>query len=268
VSWNIGQKKWQSHLFIDGKDVHLGSYSSDEAAARAYDERAGPLGRPVNFPLNEGQEQAFKDGASKFDGVHWNFDKKLWEAVGVKHGKRLRLGCFKNEEGAARAVDDHLVFDLGLPRKLFPEEGELRQALVEAASKFIGVSREATCMRWISTIDIEGKNAYLGSFDSEEEAACAYDVRAAALGKPVNFPKEGQAQAVKRGSSKYRGVCKRGMKWLASISIDGKKKTLGTFDSEEAAARKFDEVAAPLGRAVNFLFSIEKKSSNSAAPLS
>ena len=38
---------------------------------------------------------------------------------------------------------------------------------------------------------------------------------------------------------------------------DGKMKRMGTFDSEETAARKFDEAAAPLGRAVNFLLTME-----------
>jgi hypothetical protein len=46
-------------------------------------------------------------------------------------------------------------------------------------------------------------------------------------------------------------VTKQGKTWRAKIVIDGKVTCLGTFDSEEAAARKFDEVAAPLGRAVN-----------------
>jgi hypothetical protein len=52
-------------------------------------------------------------------------------------------------------------------------------------------------------------------------------------------------------------VAKLGETWQASISIDGKMKHLGTFDSEEAAARKFDEAAAPFGRAVNFLLAME-----------
>jgi hypothetical protein len=173
VSWNIGHEKWRAQCGIGGKHVELGYHGSEEAAARAYDERAGPLGLPVNFPVEEGQELAAKKGTSKYEGVHWNPDEKLWEAVGVKHGKRLPLGCFKTEEAAARAVDDHLVFDLGLPRKHFPEEGELRQVSVKAASRFIGVFRQATRMRWHSTIGIEGKTICLGTFDSEEEAACA-----------------------------------------------------------------------------------------------
>jgi hypothetical protein len=203
-----------------------------------------------------------KQGASKFEGVHWNFDDKLWEAIGVKHGERVPLGTFETEESAARAVDDHLVAALGLPRKHFPVEGELRQASVNQASVFVGVYRQPKANKWGAVIKIEGKSTRLGTFCSEEEAARAYDAQAAALGRPVNFPTEGQEQAVKQGSSKYRGVTKLGKKWKASISIDGKMKGLGTFDSEEAAARRFDEAAAPLGRAVNFPLLIESASAN------
>jgi hypothetical protein len=252
VCWNVGNEKWRSEIYKDGKRVNLGYHGKEEAAARAYDEHAGPLGWPVNFPVEEGQKQAVKQGASKFEGVHWNFDNKLWEAVGVKHGERVPLGTFKTEESAARAVDNHLVAALGLLRKNFPVEGELRQATVDFLSEFVGVCRHPKSKKWFATIDIEGKTTGLGAFCSEEEAARAYDERAAVLSRPVNFPTEGQEQAVKQGSSKYRGVTMLGKKWRARICIDGRMKGLGTFDSEEAAARRFDEAAAPLGRAVNF----------------
>ena len=177
--------------------------------------------------------------------------------MGVKCGKRVPLGSFQSEEDAARAVDDFFV-ELGLARKHFPEEGEVQKASVEMASQFLGIFRSPQSKRWAAEIRIDGKKACLGTYDSEEEAARAYDEQAAPLGMPVNFPDEGQVQAMKRGSSQYRGVSKQGNKWSARISINGKSKLLGTFKSEEAAARKFDEAAAPLGRAVNFPFSIEK----------
>jgi len=54
-------------------------------------------------------------------------------------------------------------------------------------------------------------------------------------------------------SSKFKGVswAKGAQKWIAKIFIDGKNKNLGNFDSEEAAARKYDEAASPLGRPLN-----------------
>ena len=50
----------------------------------------------------------------------------------------------------------------------------------------------------------------------------------------------------KNCSSKYRGVSLENNKWRAQISIDGKKKHLGSFDNEEEAAKaykkKYDEI--------------------------
>jgi hypothetical protein len=97
--------------------------------------------------------------------------------------------------------------------------------------------RRRKAKKCFAAIKIEGKSAHLGNFDSEEEAARARDQRAAALGKPVNFPKKGHAQAVKPCTPKYRGVTKLRMKWRAQIRIDGRTKSLGFFDSEKAAAR-------------------------------
>ena len=45
------------------------------------------------------------------------------------------------------------------------------------------------------------------------------------------------------GTSKFKGVCwdKTNKKWRADIRIYGKQTHLGRFDSEEAAACKYDE---------------------------
>ena len=43
-----------------GKSKNLGYYHDEKEAARMYDEQAALLGKPVNFPLHEGMEQAVK----------------------------------------------------------------------------------------------------------------------------------------------------------------------------------------------------------------
>ena len=60
VSWDKTEKKWKAQIKIDGKKKSLGYYHDEKEAARIYDEQAALLGKPVNFPLHEGMEQAVK----------------------------------------------------------------------------------------------------------------------------------------------------------------------------------------------------------------
>jgi hypothetical protein len=195
------------------------------------------LGKPVNFPT-EGQEQALKrGGSSKYRGVSKN--GKNWKATIRIDKKQIYLGTFDSEEAAARKIDEAT------------KDGEV-QAVKKGSSRYRGVSKSGK--NWKATIRIDKKQIYLGTFGSEEAAARKIDEAA----------KDGEEQAVKKGSSRFRGVSKSGEKWRAGIRIDKKQIYLGTFDSEEAAAHKFDETSAPLGRTVNFPLSMENAGADMA----
>ena len=60
VSFSNLKQVWQAHITINGKSKGLGCSHDEKEAARMYDEQAALLGRPVNFPLHEGMEQAVK----------------------------------------------------------------------------------------------------------------------------------------------------------------------------------------------------------------
>ena len=60
VSWHKKNKMWKAQITINGKRKYLGYYHDEKEAARMYDEQAALLGKPVNFPLHEGMEQAVK----------------------------------------------------------------------------------------------------------------------------------------------------------------------------------------------------------------
>lgn len=88
---------------------------------------------------------------------------------------------------------------------------------------------------------------------------CRYDEHAALLGKPLNFPLEGEVQAVKLGlkrktKSDFFGVKWSDLKqkWAAKVKVEGSRTYQGWFDTEEEAARKYDEIVAPFNKPLNF----------------
>ena len=144
-------------------------------------------------------------------------------------------------------------------------------------SHYKGVSRSKKKNGdWTAQIQAGGKKRYLGCYKDEAEAARGYDIAAAALGRPLNFPptttagaengdqgEDGSSTATvgyvavkggRGGTSRYTGVSlyKNSGKWEAGIKVNGVKTTLGFFDNEEEAGLKYDEAAAPLGRPLNF----------------
>jgi hypothetical protein len=122
-------------------------------------------------------------------------------------------------------------------------------------SGFYGVC--ASGKRWTAQIDYDSKQQNLGSFDTKQEAALAYDraVLQCGKGKPVNYEsieaaEDASAQAQteftlvhpqqpkSRPASGFYGVyaSANGKRWTVHISYDNKKHNLGTFDTKQEAA--------------------------------
>ncbi|XP_017613692.1 AP2-like ethylene-responsive transcription factor At1g16060 [Gossypium arboreum] len=124
LSWNISQKK-------KGKQVYLGAYDEEEAAARAYDLAAlkyWGTSTFTNFPISDYAKEieimqtltkeeylaslrrkssGFSRGVSKYRGVARHHNNGRWEArIGRVFGnKYLYLGTYSTQEEAARAYD-------------------------------------------------------------------------------------------------------------------------------------------------------------------
>ncbi|XP_075508194.1 AP2-like ethylene-responsive transcription factor At1g16060 [Primulina tabacum] len=123
-SWNVTQKK-------KGKQVYLGAYDEEEAAARAYDLAAikyWGTSTYTNFPICDYEKEVeimqnvtkeeylaslrrrssgFARGASKYRGVARHHNNGRWEArIGRIFGnKYLYLGTYGTQEEAAHAYD-------------------------------------------------------------------------------------------------------------------------------------------------------------------
>jgi hypothetical protein len=101
-------------------------------------------------------------------------------------------------------------------------------------------------------ITINGKLKHLGLFNTLKQAAVAYDhaVHKHRLPKSqLNFPtmkhnlnKKPEGKKQKVSASGFRGVQEqKSGRYQAMIYVEGKNKSLGTFDTAKEAARAFDQ---------------------------
>ena len=236
------EKSWASTIRIEGKYERLGSWTSAEEAAEAYDRavlmyRGEKAGR--NFPkrrlrpadaaqLRSEAHQAYK---ARTSSKHYGVVRTIrgWSSVVSDHF----LGCWQSEEKAAEACDRAMLFfggpteRLNFPsRRLAPaspsdlrleDRRDRKKSSNAHTSHYLGVSyNPANGSRpWQVTLLSGHKRLTLGHWESETDAARVHD-RAARYympGKlPLNFPDENdppanaatlRAEAFREGRARY-----------------------------------------------------------------
>lgn len=115
---------------------------------------------------------------------------------GSKAGRHYAMRIFKLPDGrqssermhqavAGHTHPDHIDGDglnnqrANLRRATTAQNGANRRSNVGSSSRFKGVTWHKGDKRWQASIKVDGRNRYLGSFRSEEDAARAYDAAAA-----------------------------------------------------------------------------------------
>jgi len=140
------------------------------------------------------------------------------------------------------------------------QRGRIRK---NKSSHFKGVSLNKKLQKWDARIKKQGKQFCLGLFDSEFDAAKAYDAKAVELyGElacknfgnkfpeyPITHLHKRAALERRHGSrpnsgsfSRFKGVSwhKRIGKWMSRIVFNGHSYHIGYFESEIAAAKAYD----------------------------
>jgi hypothetical protein len=135
-------------------------------------------------------------------------------------------------------------------------------------SGFHGVC--ANKKRWRAQIVYGGKKHHIGTFDTEQEAALAYDTAARTHGegkKTLNYDsieaaEEAAAEAEAehtlvydmgaepkkcRPPSGFHGVSASRNRWRAVIKYGGKQHSISTFDTKQEAALAYDTAAREHG---------------------
>jgi len=149
--------------------------------------------------LNNGNKSKAAGKSSKYRNIHFNKKENQFRAQISIGGKTTSLGAFKDEIKAAEAVDKYIVHNkLDYIHLNFPEKREayLKEEYV-APEKLIRTNKyEGTRTkgkRFVCTFSSNGKQIYIGTFDSELECANKYDEYITTHNIPnrkLNFPEK------------------------------------------------------------------------------
>ena len=159
----VGAKLVLMHRWImqAGKDDMI-----DHANNDSRDNRRDNL-RPTDYSGNAQNRTKAAGTSSQYIGVTFNNKSKKWNSNIMKDGKRHDLGMFATENDAAIGYNE-------MATKLYTNP----KLNIIVETKYHGVSYNRIDDKWYTTITKNHRNFHVGKFDTENEAAIAYNKKA------------------------------------------------------------------------------------------
>jgi len=277
VSKNRDGKGFSAAICISRKKISLGSYDSAKQAAKAYDKEAIRLRRSfskLNYPKKAPvgytpmQQPLLSTNTIGYRGVTKN--RKKFMACRYIDGKKIYLGYHDTAKKAAVAYDRAVLKAnksttlLNFPDMVHNLDVEPKRKKYKCSpSGYKGVYSTKNGKFQVKISIGNGKVKSVGTFNTAIKAAVAYDRAVLKANKSttlLNFPDMVHNLDVepkrknKRSSTGYRGIQKTSSgRFQATIGINSKKISLGTFDTAIQAALAYDQAAIKAGKKKSIL---------------
>jgi hypothetical protein len=166
VTWVSRDRRWEAKFYMNRKQTSLGIFDTEEGAAHAYDRMM------VWFILHKVERK--RGNSLNFDYAEYKDDlEELGHMTQIEVVAKLKLHAQTRREAARNGEGDEACDCAGAGIGGL----KLRQERVRAptSSKFRGVSWKSQGRRWEAKFNLNHKQMSLGCFDTEEDAARAFD---------------------------------------------------------------------------------------------
>lgn len=179
VSWDNRKQRWRATIQVNGKYVSCGTYSTPEAAAYAYNQKAIELHKEFaklnNLDPNyKPNRELRRNNTSGIPGCYWHKAKRKWQAKVSINGEDVHLGYFIDINEAESAIREAEQFHLDNPGVEYvpPHKQKLPS---RNTTGYRGVSFHKQRKKFYAQKKVDGKVKFLGFFETAEEASKAYE---------------------------------------------------------------------------------------------